>query len=74
MRVLNDVCSQPEQIQENVKALELFPRLTPDVVERINKILANKPAAAVSRPPKRRRKLMSIQPSYGRRSETGALI
>lgn len=51
--------TKPEQIQENVKALELFPRLTPDVVERINKILANKPAAA---------------PSYGRRSETGALI
>lgn len=39
---------QPEQIVENVKALEVYPKLTPEVVAKIEKILDNKPALLVS--------------------------
>jgi len=35
--------SKPEQITENVKALELLPKMTPEVMEEIEKILDNKP-------------------------------
>jgi len=34
------------QIEDNVKALELLPKLTPEVMEEIEKILDNKPAPA----------------------------
>lgn len=36
--------SKPEQITENLKALEVIPRLTPDILEQIEKILGNKPS------------------------------
>ncbi len=36
--------SRPAQVVENMKALDVVPRLTPDVVERIEGILGNKPA------------------------------
>lgn len=35
--------SRPEQVTENMKALDLLPKLTPDVLERIEGILGNKP-------------------------------
>jgi voltage-dependent potassium channel beta subunit len=35
--------SRVEQVDENMKALDLLPRLTPDVLDRIDAILGNKP-------------------------------
>jgi voltage-dependent potassium channel beta subunit len=36
--------SRTEQVVENMKAVELLPRLTPDVLAQIDEILGNKPA------------------------------
>jgi len=36
--------SRPEQVAENMKAMEAVDRLSPEVMERIETILANKPA------------------------------
>ena len=36
--------SRVEQVHENMKALEVVPKLTPDVMARIDDILNNKPA------------------------------
>ena len=38
--------SRTEQVVENMRAVELLPKLTPEVLERIEAILANRPAAA----------------------------
>jgi len=38
--------SRVEQVRENLKALDLKPKLTPDVLERIEAILGNKPDSA----------------------------
>lgn len=38
---------QPEQIVENVKAIDVIPKLTSDVMEKIEKILENTPASMV---------------------------
>lgn len=35
------------QLEENFKALDILPKLTPDVIEKIEKILDNKPAPPV---------------------------
>lgn len=35
--------SKPEQILDNLKALDVIPKLTPDVLEKIEEILGNKP-------------------------------
>lgn len=35
--------SRPEQVEENMKALDVVPALTPDVMDHIEKILNNKP-------------------------------
>jgi voltage-dependent potassium channel beta subunit len=35
--------SKPEQVHENMKALDLVPKLTPEVMQRIDSILDNKP-------------------------------
>ncbi|KAF9010016.1 Aldo keto reductase [Cyathus striatus] len=35
--------SNPKQLLENLKALEVLPKLTPEVLERIEKIVGNKP-------------------------------
>ncbi|HEX9116252.1 MAG TPA: aldo/keto reductase [Anaerolineae bacterium] len=35
--------SRPEQVKENMQALEVVPKLTPEVMERIEGILGNKP-------------------------------
>ncbi|KAF8645693.1 hypothetical protein AX16_007642 [Volvariella volvacea WC 439] len=45
--------SRPEQVIENLKALEVLPKLTPEVLEKIEKILDNKPAPppTYGRPP-----------------------
>jgi aryl-alcohol dehydrogenase-like predicted oxidoreductase len=40
--------SRPEQVIDNLKALDVIPKLTPDVLEKIETILGNKPAAPVS--------------------------
>ncbi len=36
--------SRPEQVPDNMKALEVVPRLTPEVMERIEAVLENRPA------------------------------
>ena len=43
--------SKPEQVLDNLKALEVLPKLTPEVLEKIEKILGNKPAPWVRHPP-----------------------
>jgi voltage-dependent potassium channel beta subunit len=35
--------SRPEQVTENMKALDIVPKLTPDMLERIEEILGNRP-------------------------------
>ncbi len=35
--------SKPEQVHENMQALDVVPKLTPEVIERIEAILGNKP-------------------------------
>jgi hypothetical protein len=35
---------QPEQIAENVKALDILAKYTPEIAARVEKILDNKPA------------------------------
>jgi len=35
--------SRPEQVAENMKAVEVAPKLTTDIVERIEQVLKNKP-------------------------------
>ncbi|KAI0629488.1 Aldo/keto reductase [Trametes polyzona] len=36
--------SKPEQVLDNLKALEVIPKLTPEVLDKIEKILDNKPS------------------------------
>jgi len=36
--------SKPDQVIDNLKALEVLPKLTPEVLEKIDNILGNKPA------------------------------
>jgi len=36
--------SSPQQLLENLKALEVLPKLTPEIMDKIEAILANKPA------------------------------
>ncbi|KNZ79289.1 Putative voltage-gated potassium channel subunit beta [Termitomyces sp. J132] len=45
--------SSAEQLKENLKALEVLPRLTPEIMEKIEAILNNKPSPPVNygRPP-----------------------
>ncbi|KIM38150.1 hypothetical protein M413DRAFT_447916 [Hebeloma cylindrosporum] len=40
--------SRPEQIVENLKALEVLPKLTPEIMEKIEKILGSAPEALPS--------------------------
>jgi aryl-alcohol dehydrogenase-like predicted oxidoreductase len=40
--------TKPEQLVDNLKALEVIPKLTPEVLEKIEKILNNKPTGPVS--------------------------
>ena len=40
--------SKPEQVLDNLRALEVLPKLTPDVLQRIEDILQNQPDPAVS--------------------------
>ncbi|CAD6581436.1 MAG: hypothetical protein TREMPRED_003009 [Tremellales sp. Tagirdzhanova-0007] len=51
--------TKPEQIRDNVKALDVLPKLTPEIMEKIEKILDNAPAPA---------------PTFGRKDATGRLI
>ncbi|KAL5519579.1 hypothetical protein ACEPAH_1262 [Sanghuangporus vaninii] len=45
--------SRPEQVVDNLKALEVIPKLTPEILDKIEKILKNKPApeSTMARPP-----------------------
>ena len=38
----------PHQIVENLKAIDVLPKLTEEISERIEKVLQNKPAPLVS--------------------------
>ena len=40
--------SKPQQIIDNLKALDVIPKLTPEVLDKIEAILDNKPAPVVS--------------------------
>jgi len=40
--------SKPQQILDNLKALEVLPKLTPQIMEKIDKLLGNKPKLEVS--------------------------
>lgn len=44
--------SKPEQVVDNLKALDVIPKLTPEILEKIDRILENKPepVPAFSRP------------------------
>jgi aryl-alcohol dehydrogenase-like predicted oxidoreductase len=35
--------SRPEQVTENMKAMEVLPRLVPEVLERMEAVVANRP-------------------------------
>lgn len=39
--------SKPEQVVENLKALDVIPKLTPEILDEIDEILGNKPAPEV---------------------------
>lgn len=39
--------SKPEQIIDNLRALEVIPKLTPEIMEKIEAILKNKPEPSV---------------------------
>jgi Aldo/keto reductase family len=39
--------SNPEQLKENLKALEVLPKLTPEVLQRIEEIVGTAPKAEV---------------------------
>lgn len=36
--------SKPEQVADNVKSLELLPKLTPEIMAEIDDVMGNKPA------------------------------
>jgi aryl-alcohol dehydrogenase-like predicted oxidoreductase len=36
--------SKPEQVADNVKSLELIPKLTPEIMAEIDEVMENKPA------------------------------
>jgi aryl-alcohol dehydrogenase-like predicted oxidoreductase len=40
--------SKPEQVVENLKALDVMPKLTPEIMKKIDEILDNVPAKPVS--------------------------
>ncbi|KAG6864251.1 hypothetical protein C0991_011071 [Blastosporella zonata] len=40
--------TSPEQLKENLKAVEVLPRLTPEIMEKIEAILNNKPSPPVN--------------------------
>lgn len=40
--------SRPEQVLDNLKALDVIPKLTPDIEEKIEAILGNRPDPDVS--------------------------
>lgn len=42
--------SKPEQVLDNLKALEVLPKLTPAVLEKVEAIIGSKPAPVVSPP------------------------
>ncbi|KAI0778834.1 Aldo/keto reductase [Trametes elegans] len=57
--------SKPEQIADNLKALDVIPKLTPEVLEKIEKILDNKPSPFSSFGRPSLDKLGRINPVFG---------
>ena len=51
--------TKASQIEENVKCLELYPKMTEDVMEEIEDILRNKPQVVGSTPPSRRAMILN---------------
>ena len=39
--------TKPEQVLDNLKALDVIPKLTPEVLDKIDEILGNKPKPEV---------------------------
>ena len=42
--------SKPEQVLDNLKALEVIPKLTPEVLEKVEEIIGSKPKPIVCIP------------------------
>ena len=40
--------TKPEQVIQNLGAIDVLPKLTPEIMEKIEKVLDNKPAPIVS--------------------------
>lgn len=40
--------TRPEQVIQNLKAVDIVPKLTPEIMEKIEKVLGNKPTPIVS--------------------------
>ena len=40
--------TKPEQVIENLGAIDVLPKLTPEIMEKIEKVLDNKPSPIVS--------------------------
>lgn len=59
--------TKPEQLVENLRALEVIPKLTPEVLEKIDAILNNKPAALV-RPLSSYVEMRTFNASFSRRT------
>ena len=51
--------TKASQIEENAKCLELYPKMTEDVMEEIEDILRNKPQVVGSTPPSRRAMILN---------------
>lgn len=52
--------SKPEQLIENLGAIEVLPKLTPEILEKIEKVLDNKPSPIVSHSPYSRDPLLPL--------------
>ena len=40
--------TKPDQVKQNLGAIDVLPKLTPEILERIEEVLGNKPTAVVS--------------------------
>lgn len=59
--------SSPQQVLDNLEAVKVLPKLTPEVMDKIEKILGNKPKPEVGRVPLAWRcQLTDVQKVVGR--------
>ncbi len=54
----------PDQLVQNLKAIDVLPKLTEEIFERIEKVLENKPAPLVSFAAPRCRDLLMVFVAY----------